>query len=63
MKRLTLIFPEKYLPFIVTDLKEKQSEESLTPLISRTLAWSKKNLIAFRMGSPLKAETVHFKSL
>ena len=41
---------------IVTNLKKKQSEESLASLILRTLTWSEKFSIAFRTGSSLKSD-------
>ena len=41
---------------IVTNLKEKQSEEFLASLILRTLAWWEKFSIALRTGSSLKSD-------
>ena len=41
---------------IVTNLKEKQSKESLAFLILRTIAWWKHFSIAFRTGSSLRSD-------
>ena len=41
---------------VVTNLKEKQSEESLASLIFRMLAWWEKFSIVFRTGSSLKSD-------
>ena len=48
---------------IVTNLKEKQSEESLGSLILRTLAWWEKVLIAFRMELSLKSDKMERSNL
>ena len=43
---------------IVTNLKEKQSEEFFGSLILRTLAWWEKFSVAFRTGSSLKSDSM-----